>query len=275
VTVVLSGDGGDELFAGYQWLHMALRAGKFASVPRPLRALLDVGLLLAPGTPWWNRVRRFNSDASLPAMERLRRRETCFSPDARADLYSPSLAAAVHARALDRFREFWDESSGLSDADRMLRQDLRMYLPGDILTKVDRMSMAASLEARVPLLDHRIVEFAATVPFEMKYNGGTSKRLVKRALRGIVPDELLEQRKRGFAIPVHAWFRGALRSVFEETVLHPDARSLEWFEPAAMRSLLDTHLAGRENLGHHLWALLVFEHWLRWVNSVPGVRVTL
>ncbi len=275
VTVALSGDGGDELFAGYTWLHMALRAGRFASVPRPLRAMLDVGLKLAPRSPWWDKARRFSADAALTPMERLQRRETCFNAEQRADVYSPAVAKAVHARGLDRFREYWEQCSAFTDEDRMLSQDLRMYLPDDILTKVDRMSMAASLEARVPLLDHRIVEFAATVPFEMKYNGVESKRLVKHALKGVVPAKLLEQRKRGFAIPVHAWLRGELAPLFEEAVLGAGARSAEWFEPAAMRSLFAAHRAGRENLGHHLWALLVFEQWLRWMETVPGMKVRL
>jgi asparagine synthase (glutamine-hydrolysing) len=275
VTVALSGDGGDELFAGYAWLHMALRSGRYALLPRTLRGLGDVGLRLAPRSPWWNKVRRFSADALLTPMDRLRRRETCFSPDARAALYVPALARAVEERAVDRFGEHWERSTTFSDGDRMLNQDLRMYLPDDILAKVDRMSMAASLEARVPLLDHRIVEFAATVPFEMKYNGSESKRLVKLALKGMAPDKLLEQRKRGFAIPIHAWFRGELAPVFEETVLGRGARSADWFDRPQMRALFDAHRAGREECGHHLWALLVFEQWLRWVETAPGVTPAL
>ena len=275
VTVALSGDGGDELFAGYAWLHMALQSGRYAMLPREIRASIDIGLRLAPRSPWWNKVRRFSSDALLSPMERFRRRETCFSVDARASIYVPALSRVVAAGAVDRFREHWERSAALTDEDRMLNQDLRMYLPDDVLTKVDRMSMAVSLEARVPLLDHRIVEFAATVPFEMKYNDGESKRLVKRALRGMAPSKLLEQRKRGFAIPVHAWFRGELAPVFEETVLSQGARSADWFDRANTRAMLDAHRAGREDVGHHLWSLLIFEQWLRWVETVPGITPTL
>ncbi len=275
VTVALSGDGGDELFAGYTWLHMALRSGTYATLPRTLRTLVDAGLRLAPRSAWWNKVRRFSTDALLSPRERLRRRETCFSADARAALYVPALARSVASRAVDRFGEHWDRSTALSAEDRMLSQDLRMYLPDDVLAKVDRMSMAASLEARVPLLDHRIVEFAATVPFEMKYNGSQSKRLVKLALKGMVPEKLLEQRKRGFAVPIHAWFRDELAPVFEEAVLTRDARSADWFDRSQMRALFDAHQAGREDFGHHLWALLVFEQWLRWVDTVPGVTPAL
>lgn len=275
VTVVLSGDGGDELFAGYAWLHNTLRVRRFAAMPAALRGLVEVGLRLAPRSPQWDKVRRFSGDAALSPMERFRRRTTCFTPGQRSALYSPVLARAVERRTVDRFAEHWDASAGLSDGDRMLRQDLTLYLPDDILTKVDRMSMAVSLEARVPLLDHRIVEFAATVPFEMKYNGSESKLLVKHALRGVVPDALLAQRKRGFAIPVHRWFRESLAERFEDAVLTPAARSSEWLEPSAVRSLFDAHRAGRADVGHHLWCLLVFEQWLRWMETVPGVRVNL
>ena len=157
----------------------------------------------------------------------------------------------------------------------MLHQDLRMYLPDDILTKVDRMSMAVSLEVRVPLLDHRIVEFAATVPFHLKYNGGVSKRLVKHALRGLVPEELLTQRKRGFSIPIHAWFRGPLRDHFRDAILSRDALSREFLNVDFAGKIFEDHVGRRENYGHHLWALLMFEHWLRAMANHPKINVSI
>ncbi len=276
VTVALSGDGGDELFAGYSWLHMTRRVAGYAQWPRGLRSLVDVGLRIAPRSPWWDKVRRFSADAALSPMERFRRRETCFTAVQRAELYAPGSAMAVGAMAVDRFREHWDETGAASDDDRMLHQDLRMYLPDDVLTKVDRVSMAVSLEVRVPLLDHRIVEFAATLPFAMKYNDGESKRLMKQALRGRVPAALLEQRKRGFAVPVHRWFReGSPAGLFEETVLGRESRSTVYFERAAMQRTFDAHRAGREDAGHRLWTLLMFEQWLRYAERLPGVTPKL
>jgi len=276
VTVALSGDGGDELFAGYSWLHMTRKVAGYARWPRALRSLVGAGLHLAPRTAWWDKVRRFSADAALPPMERFRRRHTCFTAAQRAELYAPAAGAAVRAAAEDRFRAHWDESSGADDNDRMLHQDLRMYLPDDVLTKVDRMSMAVSLEVRVPLLDHRIVEFAATLPFGMKYNSGESKRIMKRALRDKVPPALLAQRKRGFAVPVHRWFRdGAAAGLLEDLALAPGARLASYVEPRTVRTLLDAHRAGRGDYGHHLWALLMLEQWLRYAERLPGVALRL
>jgi asparagine synthase (glutamine-hydrolysing) len=237
---------------------------------------MDAGLRFAPHSAWWNKVRRFSADAALSPLERFRRRETCFTAEQRADLYAPATAAAVRGAAADRFREHWEDAAGADDNDRMLHQDLRMYLPDDVLTKVDRMSMAVSLEVRVPLLDHRIIEFAATVPFGMKYNSGESKRIMKRALRDKVPAELLQQRKRGFAVPVHRWFReGAAGRLFEERVLAADARSARFVELPPARALYDAHRSGREDVGHHLWALLMLEQWLRYAETIPGVSPRL
>ena len=157
----------------------------------------------------------------------------------------------------------------------MLHQDLRMYLPDDILTKVDRMSMAVSLEVRVPLLDHRIVEFAGTLPFELKYNRGVSKRVVKHALRGRIPPEVLRQRKRGFAIPIQRWFRGRLGDHFREVVLGEYAYTAEYLNMEQVRGIFSAHCRGQADYGHHLWALLVFEHWLRYVRRKPGLSISI
>jgi asparagine synthase (glutamine-hydrolysing) len=153
----------------------------------------------------------------------------------------------------------------------MLWQDMGMYLPDDILTKVDRASMAASLEVRVPLLDHRIVEWAATVPFPLKLKGGVAKRLVKRAWRGVLPPEILAPRKRGFAIPIQRWFREELGELYRETVLAEDALSAPLLDGDALRVMLKAHASGRSDYGHHLWAILMFELWLHFMKESHGV----
>ncbi|MCP4639748.1 MAG: asparagine synthase (glutamine-hydrolyzing) [bacterium] len=277
VTVALSGDGGDELFAGYTWTHMTHRVGSYRKVPRFLRHLIQTALSLAPHSAWWGKVRRFGEDSFLDPHACFRRRQTCFGVHDRATLYTREVADGVLAAAADRFQEHADAAGPIGSGDRMLFQDLMMYLPDDVLTKVDRMSMANGLEARVPILDHRMVEFAATVPFVLKYQGSTSKRLVKHGIRKIVPAELLRQRKQGFSIPIQRWFRAdgtdGLRDHFEDAVLSEGARCATFFKPKTVRSLLDQHVAGTENFGHHLWTLLMFEHWLRYVESVPGISV--
>jgi len=271
VTVALAGDGGDELFAGYTWTHMTRRVEQYSRLPRWARHVLEALLFLAPRHPFISRMRRFSKDSFRPPEDVFRRRHTCFGGEMRSKLYNADTARAVAYAAVDFFQQHMDRVDGLSFPDKMLYHDTVMYLPDDILTKVDRMSMAHSLEVRVPILDHRIVEFAATVPFPLKYRGNISKRLVKHAFRNILPPELLKQRKQGFAVPIHRWFRKELLEHFDTTALAPDARLRRFLNPQAVAKLRDSHIAGRENYGHHLWAILVFEHWLRYLETLPKV----
>ncbi len=264
VTVALSGDGGDELFAGYTWTRMALAVNRYRSrVNEDLRNAARTILAGLPASPWFNKVRRFNDDSFLEPQDVFRRRQTCFDAAQRSALYQRPLAAAVMGDATNRFAAHARAARALSLGDGMLYHDFMMYLPDDILTKVDRMSMAHSLEARVPLLDHRLIEFAATVPFAMKLRGRTSKYIMKHALRARLPKALLRQRKQGFAIPIHRWFREELRDHFQDVVLSPGAHCVEVLRADAVRAIFDAHISRRENYGHHLWALLMFEHWSR------------
>ncbi len=263
VTVALSGDGGDELFAGYTWLHMNRRVAEYRHVPKALRSIIDSALRLAPNTSTMNRVRAFSRDSFLDAHTSFHRRQTRFSAEQREALYRSDIPRGLEYAPQDNA-----EASDLSEDDWMLAQDLAHYLPDDILTKVDRTSMAVSLETRVPLLDHRIVEFACTLPFELKYQGGISKRVVKQAFKDILPQKILEQRKRGFSIPVQRWFREDLSEHFREVALAPGAHCHEYLNEKAMGTVLNDHLSQKANLGHHLWAVLAFEHWLQYINSV-------
>lgn len=273
VTVALSGDGGDELFAGYTWLHMTYRARAGRRVPAPLRRLAGTVAAMGETSPVMGKIQRFVHDTFASEIEVFRRRQTCFGAEERARLYNMGPTRAIQRAARDRFQGHWDEAEGISDDDRMLRQDLRMYLPDDVLTKVDRMSMAASLEVRVPLLDHRIVEFASTLPFALKYDGGVSKRVAKHAFRNILPEVVLKQRKRGFSIPVDQWFRGPLRAYFKEAVLATDSEVRAWLDPLEIGRLWEAHQTGRRNYGHRLWCLLAFELWLRYVAGYVEIGV--
>jgi asparagine synthase (glutamine-hydrolysing) len=137
--------------------------------------------------------------------------------------------------------------------------DLKIWLPGDILTKVDRASMAVSLEAREPLLDHRLVEFAARLPAKLRLRGGQGKWLMKKALARYLPDEVLHRRKMGFVTPVGAWFRGPLAAEAEAVARSPVLAELGWFDPAAIARLAAAHRSGREEHGRTLWQLLMLE----------------
>lgn len=256
VTVALTGDGGDELFAGYTWTRFNHWATRYAQWPAVLRHAAGFAINAVPAAGLRARMQRFQSDSFLAPVDRYRRRHTCLDAGRRAALLGPQPGP-------DRFAEHWHAAEGLHAGDQMLYTDTCMYLPDDVLTKVDRMSMAHGLEARVPLLDHRLVEFAATVPFPLKLSGGISKRLAKHAARRLLPDTLLKQRKQGFAVPVHAWFRGALRVPFQDLVLAPDARTGALLQRKAVQELLEDHQAGRADHGHALWAILFLEQWLR------------
>ena len=140
--------------------------------------------------------------------------------------------------------------------------DFRHYLPLDILTKVDRMSMAHSLEARVPLLDHPFVEFAATIPADWKLHRGKTKHIFVKALRGLLPDEILDRSKKGFGVPLNRWFRGPLRPLVKELLLSDTFRRRGIFDPAYVKRLIERQEQGRP-LDLHLWTLMSFELWCR------------
>ena len=216
--VVLSGDGGDELFAGYDKYCVEQRERRYRHIPALFRSLLGaVGARLPVGTTG----REFLRHIALNGPDRYLHAGTLFDQQAQSALFQD--AAAERILAEDPWKQLAD---GLSrDGGHWLsaiqHADLRNYLPLDILTKVDRMSMAQSLEVRVPLLDHKLVEFAATIPPELKLHGSNTKYIFKRAMRGILPNSIIERPKQGFAVPLGHWFRGELSSYVRDLLLCP------------------------------------------------------
>jgi asparagine synthase (glutamine-hydrolysing) len=140
---------------------------------------------------------------------------------------------------------------------------MKTYLSGDLLVKTDRMTMAHSLEARCPFLDHQLVEFAAGIPLKLKLRGTTTKYILKRALAGIVPDEIIRRKKHGFGVPVGLWFRTSLKDYVRETLLSPEALRRGYFREPSLRRLIEEHQSGKRDHGHRLWALLTLEIWHR------------
>ena len=146
----------------------------------------------------------------------------------------------------------------------LLEVDVETYLPDDLLVKIDIASMAYSLEARSPFLDHELMEFAASLPGEMKLRGSEKKVVLRDALRGWIPDQILDAPKRGFALPmVGEWFRGELRGYITEVLTDPGAQARGYFDPGAVRGLLDTHMSGAADNSFELWTLMMFEVWHR------------
>ena len=259
VTVVLSGDGGDELFAGYDRYLVERRERVARFVPAPMRWLLGAaGAALPEGA----RGREFLRHFALAGFERYDDAGTLFKLDQRRRLYRGEVLDLAREGGGAEAAEPARAPDGGHWLSTLQAHDVEGYLPLDILTKVDRMSMAHSIEARVPLLDHVFVELAATVPPELLLRGDTTKYIFKRALEGILPRAILDRPKRGFAIPLGRWFRGQLGPVVRELLLSPASRSRELFQPAYIETLLRLHQGGRP-LDLQLWTLLSFELWCR------------
>jgi asparagine synthase (glutamine-hydrolysing) len=262
VTVVLSGDGGDELFGGYERYRPHPRVAAFDRwAPPGSRAL--AGLLwprLPHGATGKNFLRRVARDPAGRYLDQM----AFFQADERRALLSADLqhrvdSDAVEQRFLRRFARFaalpWDA--------QMMAVDIETYLPEDILTKVDRMSMAHSIESRVPLLDNEVVEFAARLPASMKIRNGRLKHILKEAADGILPPPILTRRKQGFGVPLAVWFRGGLRELFSDVLLSPRSRQRGYFEPRFIERLVREHVSGRRDHTLRLWSLVVFELWHR------------
>jgi asparagine synthase (glutamine-hydrolysing) len=262
VTVVLSGDGGDELFGGYDRYVPHPRVAAFDRWAPPGARLLAgaVWPWLPHGTRGKNFLRRVARDERGRYLDAV----GYFQRDEKAALLAPELRRAIdgadaEAELARRFERF----AALSWNAQMMLADFETYLPEDILVKVDRMSMAHSIESRVPLLDHEVVELAARLPARLKIRDGRRKDILKRAAARWLPPEILGRGKQGFAVPLGVWFRGGLTDLFSDVLRAPRTRQRGCFEPRFVERLLREHLAGRRDHTLRLWALTVFELWHR------------
>ena len=259
VKVALSGDGGDELFAGYDRYRVEARERRRDLIPRPLRGALGA---LAGAMPGTMRGRNFLRHLALDGPARYLDAATLFRAEDKRRLFRP---AAFEMMALDDPWRAEAEWLARPDGDwlsALQYMDLKSYLPLDILTKVDRMSMAHGLETRVPLLDHRLVEFAATIPASLRLKDGVSKHILKRAMRGVLPDEIIDRPKQGFAVPLGRWFRGRLDGFVRDLLLSQESRGRGIFNAPDVERLIERHREGRP-LDLQLWTLISFELWCR------------
>ena len=258
VTVVLSGDGGDELFAGYDRYLVEERERKYRFLP----AFIRQGLAsVASRMPYGMKGKNFLRHMALSGPDRYLDAGTLFRRDEKQKLFQNEAFELMGSDPAQAKAKFLAEANG-NWLSALQYFDLKNYLPLDILTKVDRMSMAHSIEARVPLVDHKLVEFAATIPPELKLKNGVTKYIFKRAMRGILPDEIIDRRKQGFAVPLGRWFRGKLGSFVRDLVLSDTSRRRGIVNPAYVENLLHWHEKGR-NLDLQLWTLISFELWCR------------
>ncbi len=272
VTVALSGDGGDELFAGYTRYQIEQGRRLFAKLPRPVRS----GLMqpLSRRLPHGALGRNFIHNVALDPIERYLDSVSIYT-----GLKKEALYASEFKRQLDQndsvtsmFGSLANRVKTGADLDRLLYIDSKTYLPGDILTKVDRMSMAVSLEARAPLLDHKLIEFVTSIPASMKLTGGETKYLFKRAVRDLVPGEILDRPKQGFGVPIQQWINQQLRERIRDILSDARTRHRGYVDSAYTDVLLDEHERNRRDHSMALWSLLMLELWHREFVDESGRR---
>src|SRR5215213_4592437 len=269
VTVALNGDGGDESFVGYE-RHVAMKfAEEYHKLPRALRTrLIEPSTTAIPSpTNFRNRFvrfQRFLRAASMPKAERYFLWLSTFDGDAKQELYSENLKRLANgSNPLEFFAKYISHSNGKGIIDTVLLTDLMNYLPNDLLVKVDIASMANSLEARSPFLDHKVIEFAASLPENLKLRGLTTKYILRKTLQKLLPSENLKRGKMGFGVPIGHWFRGQMQPFLREQLLSARAAGRGLFRPEAVRRMVDLHTRGERDYPHQLWTLLMLELWFQ------------
>jgi asparagine synthase (glutamine-hydrolysing) len=258
VKVVLTGEGGDELFGGYRRYYAQL-AARYA---RLLPSLLRDGVIkrLVPRRRM-RRLYKFLESAAVPDDDR--RYGTwlsVFSEDAKAELFE-GIDLPDHFDGYDSYRDYYNRHPEWCTVNRMLYTDLKGWLPDTYLEKTDKASMAVSLEARVPFLDHHLVEYAFSLSGRLKVRGRTTKYLLKRALEGVLPAEILYKPKHGFAVPLDEWFRGRLKTMFCDVCLGPSSASDGLVNKRVVEQMFRQHVNRERDFGIHLWTILNYQLW--------------
>ncbi len=255
VTVALNGDGGDEIFGGYPWYQTGLLLAKLhRAVPAWTGSILAKGRCLSP------RIARLGRRLQMSPAERFASLRRALDPDIKRKLYSPALLGASGSAADAYLVDQYEAAAG-DDLARMLYTDTVTYLPEDLLVKVDRMTMAHSLEGRSPLLDHELVEFCAGIPSALKIGRRGTKILLREAMADLFPRGFLDRPKMGFSVPVAEWARGQLRDRCYRTICGEVLMDRHWFDERAVRSMLDQHVAGKEDWSVHIWNMLMLGEW--------------
>ena len=272
VTVALSGDGGDETFAGYTRYDNGMRRWHWAQIlPEPLirgafRLLTD---LYPAGSRGWGVLHR----NSLDPLDSYVADVSIFQPRERQALLNTGLHAVSDGDVFGLARRIATQTGSSDFLSAMQYVDQMLYLPDDILVKVDRASMAVALETRAPLLDYRLAEFMATVPASLRYRERTKKYLLKKAVSGVLPDEIIHRDKMGFGVPLKHWFRKDAADFACDILLSQPARERGLFHPREVELLLERHAQGRRDFSSKLWSLVFFELWCQtWLDKPVAAR---
>jgi asparagine synthase (glutamine-hydrolysing) len=271
VTVALSGDGGDELFAGYDRYAVHVKSRRFDFIPKWVgRSYREQ---LHPRLPIGTRGRRFLYNASLPWQDRYLDSISFVSGvEHYSHLLSPDFRDGDSNDSWNSFRFYLHEAPARDDLSRILYLDTKTYLVGDILTKVDRMSMATSLEVRVPILDHIFLEWVTGLPINLKWHGLQQKYILKKLAERLgIPATVVHRPKQGFAMPLVHWMRNELRQDIVQLLLEPRTLQRGYFNRQGVESLVDDYFRGRRDHSATLWLLLIFELWHRnFLESLPS-----
>ena len=274
VTVALNGDGGDESFAGYERYAAMRLAERYNRIPAAVRkTLVELPVSRLPTSELKRSrirdIKRFLRSASLPKVERYFQWSSAFDRESKADLYTKEFRSEVERfDAAGVLGQWFSNANGSGIVDAAMFVDQMTYLPNDLLVKVDIASMANSLEARSPFLDHNVIEFAASLPEKMKSSGVETKSFLKKLASRLVPKEVIYRRKMGFGVPIGKWFRGEMKAFVKEVLL--SERSLERgvIKPEALRRYVTEHIEARQDHAFRLWALLMLELWYqRFIDS--------
>ncbi len=269
VTVSLSGDGGDEIFGGYEH-YIAQKIARGIDIPilKPFHKCFAKTTNIFPPSKlkkgFVNRIKRFSEGLENSPDDRHFRWMLFLSSSQKNKLYSDNfINDKFKGKLSDRkpFREYFDSSKRFEGINQDLYLDLKTYLVDNILVKVDRMSMATSLEARVPLLDHKMVEFAFSLPENLKLKGNTTKYFLKDSLRGILPDEIIDRQKEGFSIPIKNWLKTDLKDLMMEYLSKKRFDESGLFNYDFIQKMIGEHLNNRQNHAHRLWSLILFNIW--------------
>lgn len=282
VTVALNGDGGDENFAGYRRYFGVGVATRLAGFPKPFpKALALFARAVGPNEKMMSfrsRLDRLGRAVEMTDHERYAMWMAYFNERERERMYTPDFRARFDdARtALKVIRDPWLDTDACDPVNRLLDVDVRTYLPGDLLVKMDIASMAYSLEVRSPLLDHEFMELCAGFPGRWKLQGRTRKKLFKDALRPWLPDHLLDRPKWGFGVPMDSWMRGPLRELPREILLDPRSLQRGFFREEYLNALIDDHVSGARDNSFRLWTLIQLELWMRtFVDQLAEGPLTL
>jgi asparagine synthase (glutamine-hydrolysing) len=269
VTVALNGDGGDESFAGYERYTAMRIAEAYARVPSALRKVfVEAPVNLLPTAELkrsrFRDAKRFLRAANLPRTERYFRWVSTFNRDSKRELYTADFAASISGNDPTALLDNWfAKANGTGTLDATLLTDQMTYLPNDLLVKVDIATMANSLEARSPFLDHKLIEFAASLPESMKMRGVETKSLLKKVAARLVPKEVIYRRKMGFGVPVGKWFRGEMKDFVRGVLLSEKSLKRGIVKPEIMERYVDEHTSAERDHSFQLWTLLMLELWFQ------------